>query len=255
MANANSKCFYVYLHRRKSDHIVFYVGKGTRRRANKHQARNPHWQATAKKHGWYVEIVQDGLQEWYALELEQQLIAKYDSKKLTNRTTGGDGMWASYFTPELKKYLSKVHKTRKRKPMDEEHKRRLANMAKERCTGVPIPEATKRKISEAVKRSMAKPEVKARVRLGNKSRKRNPHSEETKRKMSLAALGKPKSASHRAKFFRKIRCVETGILFDSCTSAAAWLQSLGHTKCRAGSFQQGIRNKGTTYGYHWEYID
>jgi hypothetical protein len=82
--------FYVYVHRRASDGRVFYVGKGHGNRAWS-TARNKHWHRVAKKHGLKVEIFQDGLQEWYAFELEMGLIALYGRENLCNMTDGGEG--------------------------------------------------------------------------------------------------------------------------------------------------------------------
>lgn len=55
--------FYVYLHRRATDGRVFYVGKGVSTRAWRKDKRNQHWKNIVKKHGYIVEIVQDGMQE------------------------------------------------------------------------------------------------------------------------------------------------------------------------------------------------
>lgn len=88
--------FYVYLHRKKTTGEVFYVGKGTRDRAWKHSSRNGYWKKVSKKYGYTVEIVLDNLQEWYALELEKDLISYYGRKNLgdgtlVNLTDGGEG--------------------------------------------------------------------------------------------------------------------------------------------------------------------
>lgn len=69
--------FYVYIHRRKTTGEVFYIGKGRRRRAWSSSGRNKHWGYVAKKHGFTVEIYASNLQEWYAFELEKDLIAYY----------------------------------------------------------------------------------------------------------------------------------------------------------------------------------
>jgi len=57
---------------------------------------------------------------------------------------------------------------------------------------------------------------------------RSHHSESTKRKMSLAKLGKPKSAVHRLNISRAMKrpvvCNETGKIYDSLTEAANALE-------------------------------
>lgn len=88
--------FYVYLHRKKTDSSIFYVGKGQGNRAwdtGKGRRNNPHWQHIVNKHGVDVEIAQDGLSESDAFLLEMWLIAKFrhEGLVLTNLTDGGDG--------------------------------------------------------------------------------------------------------------------------------------------------------------------
>lgn len=89
--------FYVYIHRKSTTGAVFYVGKGKDTRAFDTFDRGTHWGRTAAKHGYYVEIVESGLQEWYAFELEVELIAyhgRYDlgHGPLVNKTDGGEGV-------------------------------------------------------------------------------------------------------------------------------------------------------------------
>ena len=88
--------YYIYLRRRNSDARVYYVGKGMARRAWSRHGRSSHWKSTVNKHGYYVEIVECGLQEWYAFELEISLIDYYGRKdlgygELVNLQDGGFG--------------------------------------------------------------------------------------------------------------------------------------------------------------------
>lgn len=88
--------YYVYLHRKKSDNSIFYVGKGSGVRAWDLIKRNSLWQKVANKYGVVVEIYKKGLQEWYAYEIEKDLILQYGkiankTGVLANITDGGDG--------------------------------------------------------------------------------------------------------------------------------------------------------------------
>jgi hypothetical protein len=91
--------YYVYVHRKKSNGAVFYVGKGKGGRAwatSKTVNRSKLWRNTSDKYGFTVEIILDNLQEWYAFEIECELILKYGridigTGCLVNHTDGGDG--------------------------------------------------------------------------------------------------------------------------------------------------------------------
>ena len=74
--------FYVYVHKKKSSGEVFYVGKGSGKRAWSSFGRNELWKRTANKYGWYVEIVENNLQDWYAFELERDLISFYGRRDI-----------------------------------------------------------------------------------------------------------------------------------------------------------------------------
>lgn len=88
--------FYVYLHKKATTGEVFYVGKGTNWRAWNRMQRNKFWKRVVEKHGRIVEIVEKDIQEWYAHELEIDLIAYYGRRDqglgtLVNLTDGGEG--------------------------------------------------------------------------------------------------------------------------------------------------------------------
>lgn len=88
--------FYVYIHRKNSNGEIFYVGKGKRSRAYAKTHRSLAWKNIVSKHGYYVEIVENDIQEWYAFELEKNLIALYGKRcdgtgSLVNYTDGGEG--------------------------------------------------------------------------------------------------------------------------------------------------------------------
>lgn len=160
--------FYVYLHRRKSDNIVFYVGKGSGRRAWYFHERNTHWTNTFKKHGCVVEIIKENLSEQDAFELEKQLVAEYAGKKLCNKTDGGEGVSGYRFTKEQIKRLSESHK------------------------GLIISEESKRKMSESKKGRVNPPHVREFHRkrmIGNKIGSLRKITPELKAKLSDANKG------------------------------------------------------------------
>lgn len=85
------KNFLVYLHRRLTDGKVFYVGKGDIKRAFRSTLRSNYWKRIVSKHGYTIDIYAKGLQEWYAFELEIDLISYYGRENLCNMTDGGEG--------------------------------------------------------------------------------------------------------------------------------------------------------------------
>lgn len=89
----DEKRFYVYVHRRKTDGRIFYVGKGQSYRAFSKARRNPWWYRVVEKDGLEVEITQKGLTNEQAKLLEMWIIAKlrFYGSELTNLTDGGDG--------------------------------------------------------------------------------------------------------------------------------------------------------------------
>lgn len=93
------KIFYVYLHRKKDDDKIFYVGKGKNNRYISVSGRNLHWRNTILKHGWYSRIIQCNLLEEDALELEEFLIEVIGLQNLCNKNYFNGGK--SGFTHSL----------------------------------------------------------------------------------------------------------------------------------------------------------
>lgn len=125
--------FYVYIHRRATDGKVFYVGKGHADRAWSKKGRNKYWHKIVGKHGFVVELAVSGVQEWYALEREIELIAQLRESgyALANITDGGDGVSGLKFTESSRKRMSDAHKDRYAKNPELRNKvsRRLASMS------------------------------------------------------------------------------------------------------------------------------
>lgn len=88
------KKFYVYVHRRKSDGSIFYVGKGCGRRAWTKSNRSIYWWNIKKKHGFEVDIIIQELSEVCALSMEVATISRVSAlgNKICNLTKGGEGV-------------------------------------------------------------------------------------------------------------------------------------------------------------------
>lgn len=86
---------YVYIHVRKTDGKIFYVGKGQGRRAWRFrgESRNEWWHKTNNKYGTRVIVYKDNMTHQDALTLEMFLISIYRELKfpIVNISSGGEG--------------------------------------------------------------------------------------------------------------------------------------------------------------------
>lgn len=98
--------FYVYVHRKKSDGSIFYVGKGSGDRYKAKSGRNIHWVRTAKKHGFTSDIIFNSDNECCALSYEICLISSIGLDNLCNVTTGGEGVCGLLHTAASRRKMS-----------------------------------------------------------------------------------------------------------------------------------------------------
>lgn len=85
---------YVYLHATKDTYEPFYVGCGRGRRACSMASRSKSWHRIVEEHGFYVYILEDGLNDEDAYALEKRSIMEYQKRfpdLMTNWSTGGPG--------------------------------------------------------------------------------------------------------------------------------------------------------------------
>ena len=141
--------FYVYLHRKASNGEVFYVGKGCGRRAWSRNGRSDWWKHIVAKHGLMVDVVIDGLQEWYAFEYEAELISLYGRKSdgygcLINLSDGGEGASGVVRTIETRRKMSNA---RQGIVFTKQH---VANLSAAR-KGIKLSVFTRSKMSKARK--------------------------------------------------------------------------------------------------------
>ncbi len=89
--------FYVYVHRKKSDNEIFYVGKGRFKRAYSRHGRNNFWKKVVDKHGYIVEFLLENITNEEACINEVKYISEFGRRDLgtgtlVNMTDGGDGV-------------------------------------------------------------------------------------------------------------------------------------------------------------------
>lgn len=107
--------FYTYAHYRASDNAIFYIGKGSGKRAHelRQTQRSLHWTRVKEKHGVKVEILAKWKLESDAFEHEKFLIAMFRAMgaKLVNASDGGSGgSTGAIKSPEHRAKIGAAHK-------------------------------------------------------------------------------------------------------------------------------------------------
>lgn len=242
------KDFYVYLHRKATTDEVFYVGKGRGYRANVPKRNNVLWHSIAAKHGYVVEFAATGLQEWFAFELEKDLIALHGRRDLglgplANFCDGGKGAAGVSEATQAKKRAAATGFKH-----SEETKARLREMKLGQSgpnKGVPRSAETKRKLRAA--------------NLGKASAfKGRAHTQETRQKQREAKLGKQMSDETVAKIKASRTCVaicmDGTTKFSSFAAAVSWLQDQGFEKAAYSSLRMACKGLvKQAYGHTWQY--
>jgi hypothetical protein len=251
------------------------VGKGRDDRAFSKSGRNRYWNNIVNKYGYSVEIVADGLQEWYAFELECELITLYGRINLCNLTDGGDGT-SGRIVGENEKRLKR--EALKGKPLMMETRQKISISAKGRV----LSESTKQKLSIAGKGRIMSIETRQKMSANN-AMKNNP---EARMKVSAAKKGKPnpkiagdlnhmKKPEYRHTFAerlklmdkvwlqgknnpsaRRVKCVQNDLVFETMLDAAHWLVKNGKTtSLRSGSNICSVctGKLKSAYGFTWVY--
>lgn len=189
------KQHYVYIHKRKTNNEVFYVGKGVQHRWSVVYNRNNYWKNVARKHGVYCEIVANSLTESEAFILEKKLIefhGRIDQKTgtLVNLTKGGDGVCGYIHTPEQCQRKSELGR------------------------GRTHTAETRAKMSKVQKGRIASEESKKKLSAYRTGRKLSPETIQAMR-------------PHHDSLQVKVLCVETGIIYDSMVLAAQAVNGCG----------------------------
>lgn len=203
--------FYTYIHRRADTGDVFYVGKGTGRRANFILNRNSYWKKLAAKYGFMVEIVAYFYLEKDAFDHERQMIAeqRLAGVRLTNLTEGGEGTVGRIHTDETRE---KIRKAATGRVASDETRAKLRNI---HCGRVFTVEH-RAKLSEALRRRFSTPEGlqkakdcqlkrafskehRAKISAAKKGITTGPHSEASIAKMRAVKMGKKASPETKTK--------------------------------------------------------
>lgn len=138
--------YFVYMHRRASDGLPFYIGKGCKYRDRDKTGRNKWWHRTVQKHGYKIEILHFDLDDDTAKVLE---VVEINNKRqfgypMVNLTNGGDGCSGMVFSDESRAKISVANTGKSPSP---ETRRKMS----ESQTGRKHSQKTKDKISNANK--------------------------------------------------------------------------------------------------------
>lgn len=242
--------FYVYTHHKATTGEIFYVGKGQGRRAwdaakNK---RTAWWHSVARKHGVRVEIAQDGLQEWAAFELEQELIALHgrqdqNNGPLVNLSDGGEGASGATVTPELA--------IRRGKGISQAWQEKYARGYVSSWKGRQHSQKTKEKISRIKKSTPVSEKFKAQIGRGFKPEEMHTPAGRAK----LSATLKRKYATGEAAPHNEQAVVmdSTGQKFKSLQDAIRHLKANGYPKATHSGIRVRLTGERPSpiYGSTW----
>lgn len=186
--------FYVYEHWTADDSRLFYVGKGSLRRAMNKVPRNPYHKNIVSRYGSKVRLVGEFEDESESYRIEKNLIRRrrQEGHNLVNFLEGGSGapgrrgplhpLFGKPISDYHKKRISETHRGRVH---SEDHRRRvgLTKIGNKYFHGHHHTEESKKKISNSLKCRG----------LGRKL------SDETRRKMSIAQKGRSLTEDHKLK--------------------------------------------------------
>lgn len=238
--------FYVYAYFDK-DGVPRYIGKGKGYRIREHRTKTPKYRlakAIASGEMFTSRKIAENLSEMEAFDLERRWIAKFgreiDGGVLWNLTLGGDGMSGVIRSDEFRARMSEIQ-------------RYPAVRAKNSSAHLGRP-----KHPDAIAKTAA-------------FWRTHKHSEESRKKISQAQIGKKLSDDHKKKLsisgkgkkrksetcvrismakMKPVECVETGEFFASIREAAS---SLGVNACCLSDMLRGAQK--TVCGLHFRFAE
>jgi group I intron endonuclease len=218
---------------------------------------NDYFMKAIRKYGWdnfQHEILFEGLTKEQAELKEIELIALYKSDQRKygyNIEHGGNSI--GKHSEETKKKIGMANRGNPSWIAGKHHSQETKEKMRKIKTGKQLPDAIKIKISNAHKDVKLSKEHVEKIANSNRGKKR---TAEQKAHISNALKGH-KGVKHTqetkdriaSKLSKHIKCVETGIVYDSIRGAErqTGISSGGIVGCLKGRHH-------TAGGYHWEYI-
>lgn len=251
--------YYVYLHKRKSDGTIFYVGKGCGVRAKVKSGRSKHWLSTVKKHGYIIDFAFTDLTSDEAKRIEKELIKnlRQSGASIVNISSGGDGgLDCEMYTKETKEKMRAAKLGKKQMPGHAAKSASAKIGKKQPKSAVDYVIGLKKKkvinsdgeVFESA--SFAAREISA--KLGIKA------SQGT---ISMACRGERFEAYGKAWSYdlsklpklrkRVVKC-SNGMSFNSVSAAAKWVKSW-RGKSVVSNITNSIFSNKKAYGFYWCY--
>lgn len=150
--------YYVYAHINAVTYEVFYIGKGKNKRAYNKSCRNIHWKNIVNKYGYFITFLADGLNEENALAIEHQYIERFGLKV-------NGGLLVNVETYIKRPSITSRNVEAFKKLCSDSKKGALnPNFGKKTWSyNKPLPDITKKRLSEAHTGKTLSPEHKQKV--------------------------------------------------------------------------------------------
>lgn len=228
---------------------VFYIGKGTGKRAWARARRSQRWERHVKKHGLIVKIIKDGMTEECAFTLERMLIHKIGLQNLCNLTAGGEGTWGRVPSKEQREKCRMKNKGKRPhlKTMEAAKKKNIKPVGT-KC-GLVFPSLTDAAKFVCIdgKIDAAKSSISACCR-GKKVGQCYGYE------FRYIVGGSLMESDFKPKAIGRAVKTDCGLEFSSGTSARDWLRQNGFPKATNSNITQCCKGRVmSAYGYRWSY--
>lgn len=241
--------YYVYVHRKQTDGSIFYVGKGSGKRAYEIASRSEYWHRVFRKHGRDVQIVASGLGEQCAFSIERAMIAYIGAGRLCNMTLGGEG--TSGRVPSLSQRQKCSKSNKGKRPSDTSIEAAVNKNSKPVGTvcGLRFPSAR-----EAARRMFPdNPEGTTAVAISSSCRGKCDRAYGYQFRFVDEMGDLLPSGYVKVEVGRPVK-TECGMSFHSATAATKWLVANGHPKAVNSNIIQCCKRRvASAYGFRWSY--